>query len=318
MPCACAESTSALRSASLPNLRLGAVEILRPVAVVAGVVVTVGAGVRVVGVVDRRRDPQRVDAEVREVAALDLLLEAGEVTALVVARVLDVRDVGVVRRVTVGEAVDHDEVHDRVAPVHRGPRGAVVAVDAHHRVVRAVAIRALARVVRIGDPVAVDDELVDDHLLVVRRDRRLEAARDRRHVDAGGPAIRREVAVQRHAGRGSVELDRGRAARHRWARRARIAAAAAVHAAVRIVALIRVLRRGTAGEGDKGGQDEESHGPNGHQGPCQHAGRTAGVLGPTSRALGKRSKPQGFGARCDRQHEWPVGSQDLARRSRKL
>ena len=111
---------------------------LGPVAVVGGVHVAVARAVAVVagdarvgdvvGVLDGHGDPERVDAEVGEVAARDLLGDARPVAAQVVRRRrrrgLRAGHVAVVRRVAVEEAVDEDEVDDRVAPVEDARRAA--------------------------------------------------------------------------------------------------------------------------------------------------------------------------------------------------
>src|SRR5690349_11714107 len=64
--------------------------------------------------------------------------QPGEVAALVVGRQLEAERV-IVAVIAVVEAIDHDEVHDRVAPVDGGA-WTPVAVDAHDRVDAAVAV----------------------------------------------------------------------------------------------------------------------------------------------------------------------------------
>ena len=77
---------ASFRSCSVPKRGSGWLEIVRPVAVVARVVVRVAADALAgegVGVLHGHREPQRVDAEVVEVAVVDLLRDARPVAALV-------------------------------------------------------------------------------------------------------------------------------------------------------------------------------------------------------------------------------------------
>ncbi len=243
------------------DARLDRVEVLGPVAVVAGVLVAIGAGAAAVGVVERRGQPQRVHAQAGEVAVLDLLAHAREITALVVGGRLEA-DRRVVARVAVGEAIDHDEVHDRVAPVDRGGLRTLIAVGAQHRVHAAVAVGRAARVGDVLRPHAIDHELVEDDLLVAHVDGGLPLAADVGHRDAGGPAVVGEVAVQPHAGGAAAEGDRGGAARLRvLAGRERIGLRAVGDAGVdrRIVVVIPrpVLGGGAGGQKEEGDREED-------------------------------------------------------------
>ena len=96
----------------------------RPVAVVAGVE-AVRRGKLALGrgrVVVERRQPERVDAEVGEVAGFDGVEQALQVAAGVVGRRQEAvrHDGPVVGAVAVAEAVEHDLVDDGVLPDERG------------------------------------------------------------------------------------------------------------------------------------------------------------------------------------------------------
>ena len=142
----------------------------------------VGAGVRVVGVVERRRDPQRVDAEVgrssrRRSSACTPSKSPpwywpGSSTPATVALLLGSPSA---KRSTITKYM----IASRQSIAARG--GQWLQSTRMTELKRAVAVGRLARVLGVGEPCAVDDELVDDHLLVVRGDRRLPAAVDLRH-----------------------------------------------------------------------------------------------------------------------------------------
>ena len=166
---------------------------LRPVAVVAGVplVVATDAATGDGRIVERHRDPERVDAEIIEVARIDLLRDARPVAALVIgdcsAHAIHAAR-GVERRVAVEEAVDEDEVDDRVAPVEHAGRELTfllaeggLARLAGERVVRVVVGVGDRRLRRVDLPLAVDDELVLD-------------GRRERDLDVGAP----DVALPHH------------------------------------------------------------------------------------------------------------------------
>ena len=96
-------------------------EVARPVAVEAIADARALVGGRV-DLFHRRRDPERVHAQVREIPFLDLGRDPGQVAAHEAARDgrIVLAAVGVVvRRIAVVEAVDHEEVDGRVIPGER-------------------------------------------------------------------------------------------------------------------------------------------------------------------------------------------------------
>ena len=194
--------------------RLDAGRVARPVAVVRRVLVRVGtaaAAIAVdaraehgVGVRDGDCDPQRVDAEGREVPAAYLLRHAGPVAAEVVRRrVLSgarAAHVAVVARVAVEKAVDEDEVDDGVAPVEdprgrHGRRGARVvarAGDGAREVVRVSRVVHGRRLRGANHPRgAVDEELVLDGLV----------PRDVHRHGPHAPRVRHGASLRPRAGR---------------------------------------------------------------------------------------------------------------------
>jgi hypothetical protein len=99
------------------QVRVDLLEMLRPVAVVAGEAELVVDPL----VAHRRRQPERGGAQALDV--VEPLAQSLEVTAVVAVdtrRVVFARPLVVVARIAVGEAIGHHEIDDLVAPVGRG------------------------------------------------------------------------------------------------------------------------------------------------------------------------------------------------------
>ena len=110
-----------LERRQIAEARLHVARLGRPVAVIAGVEVAVGADEASVGVGVGRREPDRAHAELVEVAGRrSALLDAGEVAALRSWRAHRRLASGcVVGRIAVAEAIGEGEVEEAVAEVER-------------------------------------------------------------------------------------------------------------------------------------------------------------------------------------------------------
>ena len=167
--------------------------------------------------------------------------------------------------------------------------------------------------VGIGDPRAVDDELVEDDLLVVRRDRRVEAAG--RSASSATPVVQPSGAKSPRSVT-LVPVPRIRGSSSSRSGSAGSRAASGRRAGVEVVTAVRILRRRAAGERDDKRRRRRGAWASAHQGhasggfaerlqrsstidTCVDGTRPAAIV----IAIGDATCPRDLGCCSDRDHD---------------